>query len=369
VRYQRERENVYVKIRCRAGKEIITITRKKKFYWVSEKPPKRARAMVPHSYSMSDQLLNDQVFEYSAYPPTTWQTCTGLNSGFTNAIGFTDPWGSNDDIALLGKLREAVAGSSFNAGVFLAESKPALAMIADSATRIYNAYKAARKGNFAHASTLLVRGTPRERLGRKTVANSWLELQYGWLPLLSDCHEGAQFLAHHLNWPLQTRVRVSRKVKLVPKPSNYGMSIFAPESARRKTIIAYISEKSVAQLSGLVDPLSIAWEVVPYSFVVDWFIPIGNYLSARGLASSLTGLFVTSDKKFEKWNGLYTSASATYPRSFRNGNAGVGNTKISFSRTVSASLSVPLPTSKGLEKAASWRHCANAVALLSQLKR
>jgi hypothetical protein len=32
--------------------------------------------------------------------------------------------------------------------------------------------------------------------------------------------------------------------------------------------------------AGLVNPLSIAWELLPWSFVVDWFIPVGNTLEA-----------------------------------------------------------------------------------------
>jgi hypothetical protein len=34
----------------------------------------------------------------------------------------------------------------------------------------------------------------------------------------------------------------------------------------------------LASRMGLVNPLSIAWEVVPFSFVVDWFLPVGNFL-------------------------------------------------------------------------------------------
>lgn len=30
---------------------------------------------------------------------------------------------------------------------------------------------------------------------------------------------------------------------------------------------------------GLTNPLDVAWEVLPFSFVVDWFIPIGNWLN------------------------------------------------------------------------------------------
>jgi hypothetical protein len=30
--------------------------------------------------------------------------------------------------------------------------------------------------------------------------------------------------------------------------------------------------------TGFTNPINLAWEVVPYSFVVDWFIPIGPWL-------------------------------------------------------------------------------------------
>ena len=31
--------------------------------------------------------------------------------------------------------------------------------------------------------------------------------------------------------------------------------------------------------TGLLNPLSVAWELVPYSFVADWFLPVGSYLN------------------------------------------------------------------------------------------
>lgn len=31
---------------------------------------------------------------------------------------------------------------------------------------------------------------------------------------------------------------------------------------------------------GLVNPLEVAWELLPFSFVADWFLPIGGYLNA-----------------------------------------------------------------------------------------
>jgi hypothetical protein len=37
---------------------------------------------------------------------------------------------------------------------------------------------------------------------------------------------------------------------------------------------------------GLINPSTVVWELIPFSFVVDWFLPIGNFL--HGL-SALTG--------------------------------------------------------------------------------
>jgi hypothetical protein len=32
--------------------------------------------------------------------------------------------------------------------------------------------------------------------------------------------------------------------------------------------------------SGFTNPVSLAWELLPFSFVVDWFLPIGPYLES-----------------------------------------------------------------------------------------
>lgn len=39
---------------------------------------------------------------------------------------------------------------------------------------------------------------------------------------------------------------------------------------------------------GLLNPLEVIWELVPFSFVADWFLPIGDYLSALDASSRFT---------------------------------------------------------------------------------
>jgi len=38
--------------------------------------------------------------------------------------------------------------------------------------------------------------------------------------------------------------------------------------------------RSFAAQTGFTNPINLAWEILPFSFVVDWFLPIGPYLEA-----------------------------------------------------------------------------------------
>lgn len=46
-------------------------------------------------------------------------------------------------------------------------------------------------------------------------------------------------------------------------------------------------ERKIQQL-GLDDPLGLIWELTPYSFVVDWFLPVGQWLSSFRSIKGLT---------------------------------------------------------------------------------
>jgi hypothetical protein len=334
-------------------------------------PPKRvSREDHPYSANIIREVDVPLLWSSSIVDPVrpgTVNTCFGGYSSPSPLVSWTD----NDTIQLVSKLRTAIAGSDFNAAVFLAEGSEALTMIAQNATKIYEMYRAIRKGNFLQATAVLgVSNRGRRRFHQPgNWSDNLLELQYGWRPLLSDVYGGAEFLAHQLNSPLVKTYKVGKKI---PRPRSTftwettSPSICGPESYdgfSGRSIIARISEVNVAQLSGLLNPEVVLWELVPFSFVADWFIPIGSWLSSRGLASSLTGTFVTSYLERKTVHGLVgrsgwiiSNASAyTFERVFAG-------------RTVSSSLDVPMPGFKPLGKVASWEHCLNAVALLTSMK-
>jgi hypothetical protein len=299
---------------------------------------------------------------------------------------------NNDQIKLVGKLREELRGSDFNLGVFLGESHQTLQMLAQTATTLASVAHALKKGNVTAAIKALAERLPtsyesrfaasKRRMAsssfKSTTANNWLELQYGWLPLLSDMKSGAELLSHRLHMPFVKRYKVRISKKLTPEEvlaytkSKTGlMACLSGASTRRRQLIAIISEpESIPVLTGMLDPELIVWELTPFSFVADWVVPIGDYLEARAFANRLGGTFITTDlvKRYVSGLGNYYQPTAVGYERVTCGGAFEWKA-VSMTRTVSNVLNVPMPSVKSFAKIAGWQHCANALALMAQAFR
>lgn len=343
--------------------------------------PKRIR-VEDHQYSLVIQSWTDSLYSYRTLPPNTVVVTDHFRTfrqdhGEGYAVDPVTNWNSNDDIALIGKLRNKICGSDFDMGVFLGEGHQTLALIANSARRISKALLALKRRDVRMLRDALQ--IPRAhklkdlRKNPEAVADVWIEVQYGWRPLVDDAYGAAQALAQMLNFPMvQTyRVRKHKAMKATVVPDVQAAMDYEFAGFTRGQLIARLKEVNVPQLIGLTDPASVAWELLPWSFVADWFIPIGEYLSARGLASAVSGVFVTTKttKRAFKVNSIYTNNPyVQWP-----GHSPYNGVKpwyrqfyCNVERTVSTSLQVPLPSFKPLGKALSWMHCSNAVALLVQ---
>lgn len=364
--------------------------------------PKRASEEF-HDYDMSVNVIKQQLGRFVIVDNPnipTYLSGQGTPIAFGAMPTLIYPGSANAQNALLGKLHEKIAGSDFNAGVFLGESGKALDLISGHATRLLRAYLHVRKGDLysaavalgvspkhprverSAASSLLHRRLKRrpingttnlsvkvrevvdrdQRFGVVDVAERWLELQYGIIPLLKDVYGAAEFLAHHLNVPLRQRVVVRRTIYgTMHTASPLNVMYTRRQCLRRLQIIAYITEKDVAQLAGLTNPASVAHELMPLSFVLDWFIPIGSWLAARGTVNALQGLFISTNTAFSRANGLQVRSDA-FPGTVVPGDFS-WEEKI-VSRRVTTSLSSSLPEYVPLSEAFSWKRAANSVALL-----
>lgn len=354
--------------------------------WKPAQRKKRRLDMVPHNYSMRAVMCQADLLEYkgklsASDPwPKKGQWVGVYQQGLPGTV-FTgsDPWTVQDQNALLGTLRENIAGSDFNAGVFLAEMPEAFRMISGSATNLADAIRRFRRGDFVGAARALSRGSG----NNVRPSNRWLELQYGWLPLLQDMEGGARFIASAMYQPV---IRVTATRQCMNGFSGYGAGMrdylqlatlsdytwgtfvldFAGISGvRSKRIVAYLKAVDKLELSGLKDPLSVAWEVVPFSFIVDWAFPIGQYLANLSLDRALTATFITTDYWRVEGSGITISAATPNRHLKRIMGGNTARTQaIQLDRTVTTGLDIPRPSLKGAASILSLRRAISSLALL-----
>jgi hypothetical protein len=290
---------------------------------------------------------------------------------------------------------EQIKASSINAAQAVAERKQTMGLIASTATRCAQAYGSLKKGNFAKAARDLG-VTPKKRAGRrfnsdyavdqgKAVGNAWLELQYGWKPLLSDVYGATEAIAKANN-PSgnQNKIfkkvtgRSTRKVEPFIKTNypigsgdigySYSVATGICMVSCRVGITYTKTSPAVSNLAslGITNPALLAWELLPYSFVADWFFPIGDYLG--GLDATLgmafeSGYITTYEKYYSHvFEDHSYKTSSGYKMYY--GYSTQDNENITVTRSTLGSFpSVPLPRFKN---PISNSHVASAMALLLQ---
>lgn len=131
-------------------------------------------------------------------------------------------------------------------------------------------------------------------------ASAWLEIQYGWLPLLSDIYAGVEFVKTGIQLPESTFSAVRNVSISLPTIAweggvaptywwDYSITHDMKHDVRVKHRLR-VSNSALAYLTaiGLENPAYIAWVSTPFSFVVDWIVPIGDWLKAFTTPFGLT---------------------------------------------------------------------------------
>lgn len=230
-------------------------------------------------------------------------------------------------------------------GASLAESRQTWRMFVSNARILTRALYAAKRGVWGQIPSILGM-SKRDVLSGKFPANRWLEYQYGWKPLIQDIHEGQQKI--HDEFTKGTILRVSRTVNRIGDHPDFqdgdGTVSIRSKHGIKCTIVARIDVPGLAEINswGLINPLSIAWELVPFSFVVDWFIPIGNTLSAMTAGLGLTfieGYFSERHRSTVTWRGFDRRQGSDYVVDRKGGFIEMENW--SFSRHPLAAMPTP----------------------------
>lgn len=163
--------------------------------------------------------------------------------------------------------------------------------------------------------------------GDRKAADLYLEYVYGWKPLVSDIYGIVQLLRQYSggNKPVIIHGHGTFNspgggyFQAPPNANGFQTSASIKEDMKAKCDLyaridpQYLAFRVLNQL-GLLNPASIAWEVTPWSFVVDWLIPIGPTLSAFSAPVGLTFISGTiSTRSSRVVTGEYHVRVATDP--------------------------------------------------------
>lgn len=297
---------------------------------------------------------------------------TTANASFLQGK-FSPPIPSSLELQAQSKLAAKIKGHSFNLAVNAAQSKQLVDMVVSNLGKLGRGILALKHGDFATAARALGAQPRISRLKPSDISGRWLELQYGWLPTLSDIFEAAKAYEKLTSKERSTTFRASASqdvdVECAGSPS---FSTCIMKVKQKVSIRAELTEQlSAARTLGLQDPLSLVWEILPYSFVVDWFIPIGTYLETLNVLPSLTGRFATT--KSNVYTGMTPALKYTAPLPGNFGGffcksvvyEGTDQIRGVYSdRVITSGLSATLPSfdSGGLHGKRIW----NAIALAYQ---
>lgn len=235
-----------------------------------------------------------------------WDICaavSGIPESALSASTLCDNLQGNLDVAALQQAAAADALPSFDALTALAEAEGTANMLVGCRNRAKRLIRQALKGG-KHTA--------------KAAADAWLEWRYGWRTLLLDMESAVEaFNTPVRDLFIEGRAGVSfssADIIVSPEPTyhctwdnitrlDYDLSV------RVNVVLHY----DMTSTNVLVSPLVTAWELIPYSFVADWFVSAGDAIAAWVVTSKSRGYVSSLGRKLRV-----------------NGIANVGNARLGF---------------------------------------
>lgn len=183
-------------------------------------------------------------------------------------------------------------------GVTLAEISQTYGMVTTRAAQLAQFARHLRALRLVDAArTLKLSAVPPGASRSKSFANNYLEFHFGWSPLIADIYAAVNVLQEPIKTPWVRasireylgRMNLGADTTLVDPgavyPNNTYLRTYRYWEVERVTACgAHVSVSNanlwLANQMGLINPAVIAWELVPFSFVVDWFMNVSQVLSA-----------------------------------------------------------------------------------------
>lgn len=251
----------------------------------------RHRIRPPAPSCMSATMLvfetrRQQTNTYTRKPNASWEFRGSPTFVYGSVPIQTRTTESETGSQALSRARAKV--SDYNFGETLVEFNQTLGMIANrlnSFVSFVRDVKAGRWNKLDFKPSKKLRNTP----ASKRMAQGYLELQFGWKPLLQDIHDGLEAMGRGLRTrgaKVRTRSGPRSSRKFTTGNDTWVQSDSLEANA---TYTGIVRNEKLAQLNqlGLANPALMAWNKLPFSFLVDWFWPISTVLGAMTAGAGL----------------------------------------------------------------------------------
>lgn len=239
---------------------------------------------------------------------------TNLSSGLQLPSAL-DP--SLRDRALIGCLSE-MNFRDLDLGTAWAERGKTADLVGDIATKTIETIRAARRRR--GREILDIWGLRHEGARGKGVVDTYLTYHYGVKPAAQDLSGAVQALTRlpQGEWKIAKKDAASYETH---QSTQVGLGSFYPyecSSFMRQSCRARVSahqrpltrQEDLVWALGLDAPLSTAWELTPFSFMIDWMTPIGDWLQALNSLKYYDGWQVCTTQ-YRKETCVYTGSSGT----------------------------------------------------------
>lgn len=212
------------------------------------------------------------------------------------------------------RLNNTLIKSRAALGITAATANQSFAMIATRANQLRKAFVYAKKGNVVGLARTL--GVKKRKSYTKDTAGLWLEYTFGWSPLVSDMYQAAGVLTDP--YELSRAYGTCSAEYVAVNHYNTG-SIREDDSLYRTRVVCTaglrITNPNIALLTqlGLSNPAAVAWDIIPFSFVVDWFVKMNRFVNTwNDMAGFAYVDPVTTVTKRYNGIGLYDMGKTRY---------------------------------------------------------
>lgn len=129
----------------------------------------------------------------------------------------------------------------------------------------------------------------------KNAANTWLEFQFGVMPTKQAVQEAYTTYANSQipgqsvqvdGAPSCLRLMARSRTEYVSEDPTEFWTYPRGSKVVRYQAVRYLSKDDITAALYRFNPFEVAWDMTPWSFAVDWFIPVGDWLKQFGYLST-----------------------------------------------------------------------------------